>query len=171
MSPNDNLDPELSAIKKCLKAIQDLDSEARKRVVGYLIERIGVDIKSNDLESTTKRSLPGVDKKPNRKTSPDEKILDIRSLKEKKEPETAIEMAVLIAYYLSEYAPIDERRSTVSTDDLENYFKQAAFPLPSSLRDVLPNAKKAGYMDNVSRGEYKLTPVGYNLAVHGLPKS
>jgi len=39
-------------------------------------------------------------------------------------------MAAVVAYYLSEVAPPDERRPEVATEDLEKYFKQAGHPLP-----------------------------------------
>ena len=39
----------------------------------------------------------------------------------------------------------------------------AGFRLPNVLKNVLPNAASAGYLENVSRGEYRLNPVGYNL--------
>jgi hypothetical protein len=78
-------------------------------------------------------------------------------------------MAVLVAYYLAELAPIEERKSTINTGDLETYFKQAKYRLPKKLRMTLVNAKNAGYFDFVTKGEYRLNTVGYNLAVHGLP--
>jgi hypothetical protein len=80
-------------------------------------------------------------------------------------------MAALVAYYLSELAPDGERKDEISAADLEKYFKQAAFRLPRSLRMTLPNAAAAGYFDGAGAGRYRLNPVGYNLVVHGLPRS
>jgi hypothetical protein len=37
--------------------------------------------------------------------------------------------------------------------------------------DALNNTKKAGYIEVVDRGAYKLNPVGYNLVAHGMPNS
>jgi hypothetical protein len=54
---------------------------------------------------------------------------------------------------------------------VRKYFKIARFPLPRAPQQALPNAVAAGYLENVSRGEYRLNPVGYNLVVHGLPRS
>lgn len=77
-------------------------------------------------------------------------------------------MAAIVAYYLAELASPSERKDTVSTADLEKYFKQAGYPLPKALRVTLANAAAAGYFDAVARGKYKLNPVGYNLVVHGM---
>jgi hypothetical protein len=80
-------------------------------------------------------------------------------------------MAALVAYYLSEAAPPEERKSEVTTEDLEKYFKQAGHPLPGALQFTLKNAAAAGYFDPLGSGRYKLNPVGHNLVAHTLPKS
>ena len=51
--------------------------------------------------------------------------LDIRTLKENKQPDSARQMACIAAFYLQEHAPDGEKKSTVNTADLERYFKQA----------------------------------------------
>jgi hypothetical protein len=78
-------------------------------------------------------------------------------------------MAALVAYYVTELAPEEERRSVITKEDIEKYFKQAPYRLPQRLAQTLPNAARAGYFDVVDRGQYKLNPVGYNLVAHGLP--
>lgn len=95
--------------------------------------------------------------------------MDIKALKEEKQPKSAREMAAVVAFYLGELADDDERKQTITTSDLEKYFKQAGFKLPEKLEQLLVDAKKSGYFDSVSRGEYKLTRVGYNLVAHNLP--
>lgn len=97
-------------------------------------------------------------------------LIDIRSLKEEKQPNSAGEMACIVSYYLSNLAPEGDKKQTVATDDLEKYFKQAGYPLPTALKQILKDAKRAGYFDSAERGEYRLNPVGYNLVVHGLPR-
>jgi hypothetical protein len=97
-------------------------------------------------------------------------LVDIRSLKEEKQPSSAREMAVLVAYYLSELAPASERKDEISADDIRQYFKQGAFKLPASPEMTLVHTRNAGYLDSGSaRGLYKLNAVGYNLIVHSLP--
>ena len=79
-------------------------------------------------------------------------------------------MAAVVAYYLSEVAPPDERRTQIKRADVERYFKQARFRFPAAPGNVLPNATAAGYFDSAQRGSYVLNPVGYNLVVHTLPR-
>lgn len=96
---------------------------------------------------------------------------DIRTLKEQKQPKSAAQMAAVVAYYLKEIAPGAERRDTIKTEDVETYFKQARFELPKKLEQLLADSKRAGYFEQVSRGEYRLTRVGHNLVAHRLPAS
>lgn len=97
--------------------------------------------------------------------------VDIRSLKEEKQPSSAKQMACIVGYYVSELAPEGERRESIQKADIEKYFKQAGYPLPELVQSVLPDAKKSGYFDSVARGSYKLNAVGYNLVVHKLPEA
>jgi len=97
--------------------------------------------------------------------------LSIRDLKDEKQPESANQMAALVAYYLSEVANENERKDSINSSDVEKYFKQAGFKLPSKIPQTLVNAAAAGYFDATGSGLYQLNPVGYNLVVHGLPRS
>ena len=79
-------------------------------------------------------------------------------------------MAVLVAYYLSEVTPGAERKETIGTADISQFFKQADYRASGQPRVVLHRAKNAGYLDSAERGQYKLNPVGRNLAKQGLPR-
>ncbi|MFH0776249.1 MAG: hypothetical protein V1936_01395 [Patescibacteria group bacterium] len=97
------------------------------------------------------------------------KVIDIKTLREEKNPSTANQMALIVAYYLSEKAGAGEKKDSINADDIEKYFKQASFTLPRKAKYTLVNAKNAGYLEALGGGEYKLNPVGYNLVVHKLP--
>ena len=95
--------------------------------------------------------------------------MDIKSLKEQKKPSSARQMACLVAYYLQEHAPENERKKSITSADIEKYFKQAGYKLPEKLEQLLADSKRSGYFESESRGAYKLTRVGYNLVAHSLP--
>jgi hypothetical protein len=80
-------------------------------------------------------------------------------------------MACVVAYYLGTLTPAAERKEEVSSNDLEKYFKQANYPLPKRIVQLLVNARASGYFDSAGHGKYKLNPVGHNLVVHSLPKT
>jgi hypothetical protein len=96
--------------------------------------------------------------------------ISIKDLRDEKQPDSSNQMAAIVAYYLSELAPENERRPTITSQDIERYFKQARFNLPKKINMALVNAAAAGYFDAVGNGAYKLNPVGYNLVAHGLPR-
>ena len=95
--------------------------------------------------------------------------IDIRTFKEQKNPASARQMACLVAFYLQELTHDRERKESVNAHDLEKYFKQAGYKLPAKMSQILVDVKNAGYADSVSRGEYKLNAVGYNLVAHNMP--
>jgi hypothetical protein len=96
---------------------------------------------------------------------------DIKTLKETKNPASAIEMACIVGFYLQELVPPSERKTELTVEDIGKYFRQAGYPLPKAQRQLLPDAKTAGYMDSPSRGTYRLNAVGYNLVAHRLPRN
>lgn len=162
------VDQEVEAIRSISVALQPLDEAAKQRVIEYVIKRfslgIGVSLSSSSLPTITKFAQDYLAE------SSFSEITHIRQLKDLKKPKTAIEMAALVAYFLSDLSPQAERKETVTTKDIETYFKIAGYRLPTALQQLLGNAKNAGYFDLVGTGEYKLNAVGYNLVVHNLPR-
>jgi hypothetical protein len=158
-------DKELEAISSIIDLLKRLDANERSRVLEYVLKRLemgAVQIPSTVSELTS--AAP-----PEHAARP--KVSDIRTLIAEKQPRSTNEMVALIAYYVSELAPESEASQTVNLEIIRKYFKMARFPLPRAPQSALPNAAAAGYLENVSRGEYRLNPVGYNLVVHGLPRS
>jgi hypothetical protein len=158
-----DMDKELEAMGSILAVLTALTEGERGRVLDYVLDRLQM--------TTVRAQAAGPQESPSSTVLSTRPATDIRSLTAEKQPRSAIEMVALIAFFLSEMAPESERRATVNVDAIRRYFKMAGFPLPSVLRNVLPHASSAGYLENVSRGEYRLNPVGYNLVVHGLPRS
>lgn len=167
--PEMTLDPELNAIQSIISALEPLSTEARQRVIAYIFQRLGLAIEQK-MALASGGEMPAfayLADTPVAAKLP--AVTDIRTLKEQKAPSTAIEMAALVAFYISELASPDIRKDIVFKKDIDNYFKQANFPLPKESKFTLPNAAKAGYFDALGNGQYRLNPVGYNLVAHGLP--
>jgi hypothetical protein len=159
---------EVKAIGDVLAALEPLPGPARERVVEYVTRALGIAALPTPSRSDP---IPEIDQvlPPPPGATPAVAVTDIRSLKEAKQPRSANEMAAIVGYYVSELAPAGEQRDTIDTSDLDRFFKQAQYPLPSRIDNTLPNAAAAGYFDNAERGRYRLNPVGYNLVVHNLP--
>ena len=157
------------AIDEVVQAIAVLDESSRLTAVKAACEHLNIPL---GLPETHLRTPFGQTPPPTPETPPALAITDIRTLnKETKRPGNAIEMACVVAYYLKNCAPENERRNVMLTKDIEKYFTQADFPLPKVPGQVLVDAKAAGYLDSVGRGKYKLNPVGHNLVAHTLPRT
>jgi len=162
-------DAELKAINTMVAALSPLKEEQRLRAIEYVLRRFNaVTLQAAPVASTSSPyTAPQTASIPLAAASP---IVDIRTLREQKNPRSANEMATLVAYYLSELAPLPDRKTEISTSDIQRYFKVAGFRLPADARFTLVNARNAGYLDSVGNGQYKLNPVGYNLVVHRMGK-
>jgi hypothetical protein len=160
-------DRELQAMSVILGALNGLDGESIQRVLDYVLGRLSVNRPISSSRGITLAPTPptiATAEGPKRQTS-------IRDLREEKQPESLNQMAALVAYYLSELASPSEFKEEINAADLSKYFKQAGFKLPKSVHQTLHNAASAGYFDSAGSGRYRLNPVGYNLIVHGLPRS
>ena len=160
-------DPELGAINVILDALDGLESDSIQRVLDYVIGRLSIPRAGVTLSA----AAPSASSAHGATVSPvGGRQVSVRDLKDQKQPTSANQMAALVAYYLAEVAPSDERKEAVNAADLQRYFKQAGFRLPKSVPHALPNAAAAGYLEAIGNGMYRLNPVGYNLIAHGLPR-
>jgi hypothetical protein len=94
--------------------------------------------------------------------------VDARAFFIEKSPSTQVEAIAVAAFYISELAPGEMRSGTINKEAAREVFRQARFPLPKRLDQVLVNTQKAGYLSRVKAGEYTLSPVGFNLVEHTL---
>jgi len=167
--PEAPIHPEAQALNQVISALEALETEAKERVLDHVLNLYKISRAASPAPASG-TAPPGEESKvPTSLAGP--RVHDIRALKEQKQPQTASEMAALVAYYLSELAPEHEKKKAINSDDVQKYFKQALFKLPRRLQQTLLNAKAAGYFDSLAEGQYKLNPVGYNLVVHNLPRA
>ncbi len=168
----DTQDQELLAMSSIINSLTPLDDQARQRVFEYVNKRFSMPAQAvpfstqpNTTEAQLSLNATGTALIPMEQS----RGVDIRSLKEDKQPNSANQMAAIVAYYLSELS--SQKKDSITVADIQMYFKQAGFPLPKKPSDTLVNAKNAGYLEPGSeQATYKLSPVGYNLVAYGLPK-
>src|SRR5258708_34289650 len=118
------------AIDEIVAALSALDEKARPTAITAACAHLG--LSTRDAQTSNTPSAPPaphpkpVEPKPSR-------AVDIRIMKDEKNPETATEMACLVAFYLQEEAPAGERAETATIDDMKKHFKQAHFPRPKTI--------------------------------------
>ena len=161
-----------AAIDEIVAALQGLDELARATAVRAACEHLGVvPPQSASIPPSGGEPPPPAGGSNDFAPPPAPVVTDIRTFKEQKRPTSAKEMACVVAYYLESLSPPNERKTDVTTKDMEKYFKQAGFRLPTRIAQLLVDAKSSGYLDSAGHGKYRLNPVGHNLVVHSLPKS
>jgi hypothetical protein len=129
--PNAEIQAEIQALETVFSALAPLDEIARRRVLGYVQERFGSSVAEKLVAPQPMSGLPEgrVIEEPVAAAV----ITDILTLKDQKQPKSAVEMAVLVAFYLSEVATADVSKETIGTADITKYFEQGDYPLPSLL--------------------------------------
>lgn len=159
------------AIDRMIEALEPLESQARQTAINAACSHLGIQV--GEIESTPKSGTVLSTENPViNPVGTVIKQMDIRTLKEQKNPKSAKQMACLVAYYLQELAPQSEQKNTVTAADLTKYFKQAGFKLPKIISQLLPDSRAAGYFDSApGKGEYALNAVGYNLVAHSLSQT
>lgn len=161
---------ELKAIETITNILQQLDKTAQQRVLQYAMQHLGLQVDQADMSPQTLSANRGAQVEQQTQHL-QQKVVDIRSLRDQKQPSSDMEMAAIVAYYLSELAPEEVRKDTIVTKDITIYFNQAGHPLPTGPQFTLINARSAGYFESAGRGKYKLNPVGHNLVAYGLPRA
>lgn len=164
----EDVDAEIEAIRTILNTLKPLDERTRETIMGYVGKRLNL---QTPLTPADGEAAKQKDEASGSAGAGGGAVAHIKDLRDEKRPGSNVEMAVLVAYYLSELAEASKRRETVSAQDLDTYFKIAGHPKPAAFKDVLRAAKNGGYMDSSGHGQYKLNAVGYNLAVHTLPRN
>src|SRR5881392_4013611 len=99
------------AIDQIIEALRGLDQHARTTAVQAACDQL----KIHALSETATQSSATATKiaADNSVTEKQRRLTDIRALKQEKQPSSANEMAALVAFYLSEITPPEERKAEV----------------------------------------------------------
>ena len=167
-----------AAIDQVLSALESFDDRSQRTILTTVCSVLGIKLEAlvppaspPAAAPVTPHQLRPVDTPPVAPSAhaPKHARPDIRSLKDEKQPKTAIQMACVVAYFLTELAQGEEKKESINSDDIEKYFKQAGYKLPSRVTQLLIDTKAAGYFDSAGKAQYKLNSVGYNLVAHSMP--
>jgi hypothetical protein len=160
------------AIDGVIQALEGLEPFSQVIAIKAACEHLKIEGCTGTIEKTGKTEVAGDSGAAVATVTPPVtgRIPDIKSLKNVKQPGTAVEMACIVGFYLQNMAIGEEKKDNIDAADIDKYFRQAAYPLPKAIRQLLPDAKSSGYFDSLGHGAYKLNAVGYNLVEHSLPR-
>lgn len=149
--------------------LKDLPVERQQRVLRWIAEGLGVPpiglpqgSSQNLREQTTPSASAGTGGGGTAAT-------DIKSFIAVKSPKSDTQFAAAVAYYYRFEAPPAQKRDAINGDALQEAARLAGRKRLASPRVTLNNAKKAGYLDGASRGEFAINSVGENLVAMTLP--
>jgi hypothetical protein len=167
---SDESEDDVKAISAIISALKPLDQNARVHVLEFVIKRLGISLTAEQAALAELTDTPAFRPPPIPSPTTPSAVVDIRNFAAEKNPKTINEKVAVVGYYLAHLAPPSERRDYLISDDIKTYFVQADFHLPTAPANMtLQNAKNAGYLNALDRGQYKLNAVGYNLVAHKLP--
>jgi hypothetical protein len=142
-----------------------------EHVLEFVVKRLGIAIAKAPAAPIPPAAPSFTPPPPNPAGTPPAGDMDIRTFAGLKSPKTLNEKVAVVAFFLAQVASPAERRDFITSEDIKPYFIQAGFELPTGPTNMsLTNAKNAGYLNALERGQYKLNSVGHNLVAHKLPK-
>jgi len=173
MTEGTEAEDDVKAISVLIAALKPLNAESRVHVLDFVLKKLGITLVSHHVapaQVLPAPVTPAVSTIASSHNHNSPSTQDIRTFAAEKKPKTVNERVAIVGYYISQLAPEGERRDYLVSDDIKTYFIQAGFELPTaSPAMTLSNAKNAGYLNAMDRGQYKLNAVGHNLVAHKLP--
>jgi hypothetical protein len=95
--------------------------------------------------------------------------VDIKKFVTEKAPKSDVHFAATVAYFYQFKSPENQRKESITKEDLVEACRQVDRKRPKRSAQVLVNAYHDGLFDRGGKGSYKLNSVGENLVAMALP--
>lgn len=158
---------DLDALRTILDTLEPFDESNRQRIIRWAMEKMGLKI-SNNTESPTANVPPGIAPQ----VTPTANNQDIKSFVATKNPQGDNQLSAVVAYYYKFEAPANQKKDSITTEDILNVCRLAGLSRPKRPAQTLVNAHTAGLLDKgTDRGTYQINSVGENLVAVSLPSN
>jgi hypothetical protein len=147
---------ELAALQAVIAALQDVDVEARRRIMNAAATFLDV---GDEPRAVSPRPVPAVDAIDDPPSYPSFSADTSMSPKEflfQKQPRTDVERIAALAYYLTHYLDTPHFK----TLDLSKLNTEAAQPKFSNAANSANNAVKQGYLVPTTKGQRQISAAG-----------
>jgi hypothetical protein len=170
---------DFDAAKAVFEQLKDLPPERQARVLRWISEGLGIPNAGPSLQSNASTLIPsditpptpvqlappaGLET-PMAQGSP----RDIKSFVAEKAPSSDNQFAAVVAYFYRFEAPAAQRLDAIDSKVLQDAARLSGRKRLAKPRYTLKNAKTAGYLDSVGRGQFGINSVGENLVAMALP--
>lgn len=156
----DNLD-DLEAVRKLVEILEPFDSVARERILRWSCEKLGM---PEVVPASTQKTVAIVEPGAERSAGIGRSTPSVRAFVQGKDLNDR-QFAVVAAYFYRFEASADEKKESISAEDLVDACRLAGRKRPARARQTLVNAVIAGLLDKAGRGNYKINSAGENLVV------
>jgi hypothetical protein len=157
---------DLDAVRAVSEALAPFENQDKERILRWVREKLGLAAPVTPLAlHPASPGMPGT-LTPSHGGST---TSSIRSFVEKKKPQFDTHFAATVAYYYRFEAPEDQRKESITTNDLQEACRLANRERLQNPVKTLNNAHAQGLLDRGERGAYSINTVGENLVAMTLP--
>ena len=161
---------DLEAVRVLAETLQPFTGEDRERIIRWAREKLGmvtiaVPIGTQALDAATAEAV--AKRPPGSAGVP--AAVDIKKFVTEKSPKSDVHFTATVAYYHQFVAPANQRKDSITKEDLVEACRQVERKRPKVPAQVLVNAYRDGVLDRGGKGHYKLNSVGENLVAMALP--
>ena len=158
---------DLEAVRSLADTLQPFASEDRERIIRWAREKLGMS--ASVAPAVPPRSEIGGDTPRDTTVAGSQSSVDIKKFVTDKAPRSDVHFAATVAYYHQFKAPENQRKDSITREDLVEACRQVDRKRSKVPAQVLVNAYHDGLFDRGGKGHYKLNSVGENLVAMALP--
>ena len=164
MAAQAQVEDDFEVAKAVFEKLKDLAPDRQQRVLRWIAESLG----------TTPIGAPQVGiPSPGGTVIPPGSAgtsgTDIKTFVGTKNPKSDVQFAAVVAYYYRFEAPPTLRRESIDKDSLQEAARLAGRNRLQHPPTTLNNARKLGYLDGLTPGNFAINTVGENLVAMTLP--
>jgi len=166
---------DLEAIRTIVQALEGFGPSDQERILRWVREKIGLQsavFAPPPLAGTPSTAIRIEAPSPDKEKTPDGRsgAMDIKSFVQSKNPQSDIQFTATVAYYYRFEAPENERKASVTAEDLQEATRKVGRERLAKAAQTLINAHQQGVIDKAGeRGAYAINTVGENLVAMALP--
>ena len=158
---------DLEAVRSVADTLQPFANDDRERIIRWAREKLGMSTSAPvssaaRVEASTEAPRDGAPEGT-------QTAVDIKKFVTEKAPKSDVQFAATVAYFYQFKSPENQRKESITREDLVEACRQVDRKRPKVPAQVLVNAYRDGLFDRGEKGSYKLNSVGENLVAMALP--
>lgn len=151
---------DLEAVRNIVATLEQFENQDRERILRWVKEKLGM--KDQTLQSLVTQPQHEVATEQQTHKIPIG-VQDIKTFINGKSPKNDNEFITAVAYFYRFIASEEEKKENIGTPEVVDACRKVPWKQPTRPNQALINTEKAGYLDKVSSGIYKINSVGENL--------